>query len=54
MYHKVKNTLVSLAVALCIVGLSYSIGHPPRESIAPVNFAAPGIDASLSIVQFVL
>ena len=29
MYHKVKNTLASLAIAVTMLGVSYSIGGAP-------------------------
>ena len=53
MYHKVKNTLISLAVATFMVGVSYSVGHPPVQTRPPVNFASPGIDAQLDELQLV-
>ena len=53
MYHKVKNTLASLAVAVTMLGLSYSVGRPPVQvADAPrVDFAAPGIEAGLDRLQ---
>lgn len=53
MYHKVKNTLASLAVAVTMLGLSYSVGQPPMQvAEAPrVDFAAPAIEASLDRLQ---
>jgi len=53
MYYKIKNTLVGLAVATFMVGVSYSVGHPPMEHHARVDFASPGIDAQLDEVQIV-
>ena len=49
MYHKVKNTLASLAVAVTMLAVSYSVGRPPMQAAAPrVDFvAAPGIEAGL-------
>ena len=49
MYHKVKNTLASLAIAMTMLGVSYSIGRPPMQvAEAPrVDFGAPGIEAGL-------
>jgi hypothetical protein len=49
MYTKVKNTLASLAVAMTMLGLSYSVGNAPMaQAAAPrVDFAAPGIEAGL-------
>lgn len=33
MYHKVRNTLTGLAVALSMLGVSYGIGQPPTASV---------------------
>ena len=53
MYTKVKNTLASLAVAVTMLGVSYSVGRPPVQvAEAPhVDFAAPGIEAGLDRLQ---
>ena len=53
MYHKVKNTLASLAIAVTMLGLSYSIGRPPtRLADAPqLDYSAPGIEAGLDSLQ---
>ena len=51
MYHKVKNTLASLAIAMTMLGVSYSISRPPMHSAPRVNFAAPGIEAGLDELQ---
>jgi hypothetical protein len=51
MYHKVKNTMVGLAVATFMVGVSYTVGHPPLEHHARIDFATPGIDAQLDPLQ---
>ena len=53
MYHKVKNTIASLAIAMTMLGVSYSVGQPPMQvAAAPgVDFAAPGIEAGLDRVQ---
>jgi len=53
MYHKVKNTLASLAIAVTMLGVSYSIGRPPMQvAEAPrVDFAQPGIEAGLDQLQ---
>ena len=49
MYHKVKNTLAGVAVAMSIVGLSYSVGQPPMHSTPiRVDFSAPGIEAQFN------
>ena len=34
MYYKLKNTLAGLAVAMSVLGMSYSIGHAPSNSAA--------------------
>jgi len=53
MYHKVKNTLASLAVAVTMLGVSFSVGRPPMPAAsAPrADFAAPGIEAGLDRLQ---
>jgi hypothetical protein len=53
MYHKIKNTLASLAVAVTMLGVSYSVGRPPMQvADAPrADFAAPGIEAGLGRLQ---
>ena len=43
MYHKVKNTLASLAVAITMLGVSYSVGRPPVQ-VAEAN--APRVEMS--------
>jgi hypothetical protein len=53
MYYKVKNTLISLAAATFMVGVSYSVGHPPVEAQPRVDFASPAIDAQLNELQLV-
>jgi hypothetical protein len=63
MYHKIKNTLVGLGVAMSMLGLSYSLGHAPMDPVArashsasptvSVDFATPGIEAGLDEVQVV-
>ena len=49
MYHKVKNTLASLAIAMTMLGVSYSVGRPPMQAAAPrVDFSAQtGLEAGL-------
>ena len=52
MYHKAKNTLASLAIAVSMLGVSYSIGRPPVElaeaQVRPADFApAAAIEAGL-------
>ena len=51
MYHKVKNTLASLAVAMTMLGVSYSVGRPPVQAAPRVDFAAPGIEVGLDQLQ---
>ena len=51
MYHKVKNTLASLAIAMTMLGISYSIGGAPVRTSSHVDFAAPGIEAGLDESQ---
>jgi hypothetical protein len=49
MYHKAKNTLASLAVALTMLGVSYSVGRPPVQQVADAprtEQAVPGIEAA--------
>ena len=40
MYHKVKNTLASLAIAVTMLGVSYSVGRPPVQVVE----AAPKVE----------
>ena len=40
MYHKAKNTLASLAIAVTMLGVSYSIGRPPVQVVE----AAPKVE----------
>jgi hypothetical protein len=50
MYHKAKNTLASLAIAVTMLGVSYSVGRPPMQVVqdAPkVEFEAAGIESGL-------
>ena len=50
MYHKAKNTLASLAIAVSMLGVSYSIGGAPiqvAEAAAKPGFAPTGIEAGL-------
>jgi hypothetical protein len=53
MYHKVKNTLASLAIAVTMLGLSYSVGRPPVQIADPphVEYSAAGIEAGLDSLQ---
>ena len=50
MYHKAKNTLASLAIAVTMLGVSYSIGGAPiqvAEAAPKVELQAAGIEAGL-------
>ena len=53
MYHKVKNTLASLAIAVTMLGVSYSVGRPPVQFVDPphVEYSAAGIEAGLDSLQ---
>jgi hypothetical protein len=51
MYHKVRSTLAGLAVAMSILGVSYSIGRPPMQPAPQVDFATPGIEAQVDELQ---
>ncbi len=54
MYHKVKNTLASLAIAMTMLGVSYSVGQPPMQATAAapqLDLGASRIEASLDRVQ---
>ena len=53
MYHKVKSTLAGLAVAMAILGVSYSVGQPPTHRTVNVDFEAPGIEAQVDELQAV-
>lgn len=50
MYHKAKNSLASLAIAVTMLGLSYSIGGAPiqvAEAAPKVELEAASIEAGL-------
>jgi hypothetical protein len=50
MYHKAKNTLASLAIAVSMLGVSYSIGGAPVQVVeaAPkVELQSAGLEADL-------
>ena len=52
MYHKTKNTLASLAIAVTMLGVSWSIGGAPiqvAEAAPKSDLAAPSIEAALSV-----
>ena len=58
MYTKVKNTLASLAIAMTMLGLSYSVGRPPMQAAAPrVDFSTQsgleGLEAGLDRLEVV-
>lgn len=51
MYHKLRNTLASLAIAGSVLGVSYSVGQPPSTSssllTANFNDIRPGNELSV-------
>ena len=53
MYYRIKNTLAGLAVATAILGLSWSIGHPPIGAIpnAGLDGADNGSDIGASSIE---
>ena len=51
MYHKIKNTLAGMFVAISMVGISYSVGHPPIQSTVQVDYKQPGVEAQLGELQ---
>lgn len=51
MYCKIKNTLASLAVALSLVGVSYSIGHPPTQAALGMDDQKAGVTTPLDELQ---
>jgi hypothetical protein len=40
MYYKIKNTLAGLGVALSMVGMSFTVGHPPTAPSAQATVPA--------------
>ena len=51
MYHKIKNTLAGLAVAMSMVGVSYSVGHPPTPATVQLDYKKAGVEAQLDELQ---
>jgi len=51
MYYKIKNTLAGLAVAMSMVGVSYSVGHPPTQSAVGMDYQKAGVAAPLDELQ---
>ena len=65
MYYKLKNTLAGLAVAMSILGMSYSIGHAPSDSATRlsavlaqpaeagtrIDFTTPGLQVEIDQLQ---
>jgi hypothetical protein len=50
MYHKAKNSLASLAIAVTMLGVSYSIGGAPiqvAQAAPKVELEAASIEAGL-------
>lgn len=51
MYHKIKNTLAGAVVAIAMVGVSYSIGHPPIQATVKMDYKQPGVEAQLDELE---
>ena len=51
MHHKIKNTLAGLAVAMSMVGVSYSAGQAPIQATVQVDYKKPGVEAQLDELQ---
>jgi hypothetical protein len=51
MHYKIKNTLAGLAVAMSMLGVSYSVGHPPTQTASRTEAAAPGVEVRLDELQ---
>ena len=51
MYHKVKNTMAGLMVALSMLAVSYSVGAPPRNEVASIDLSAPGFNAQIDSAE---
>ena len=51
MYHKLKNSLAGLGVALSMIGLSLSVGHPPTLTQPQAVVPGAGVEASLEELQ---
>jgi hypothetical protein len=52
MHYKIKNTLAGLAVAMSMVGVSYSVGQPPTQGTARAELPAPvGVEVQLDELQ---
>jgi hypothetical protein len=51
MYYKLKNTLAGLGIALSMVGLSLTVGHPPTAVQAGAVAPAVGVEASIEDLQ---
>ena len=51
MHYKIKNTLAGLAVAMSMVGVSYSVGHPPTQHTARTELPAASADVRLDELQ---
>jgi hypothetical protein len=51
MYHKIKNTLAGLAVAMSMVGVSFSIGQPPTQATVRMDYQQPGVEVQLDELQ---
>ena len=51
MYHKIKNTLAGLAVAMSMVGFSYSVGQPATQGTVKMDYKKPGVEVQLDEIQ---
>jgi hypothetical protein len=54
MYHKAKNSLASLAIAITMLGVSYSIGGAPvqvAEAAPKVELESASIEAGLETLS---
>jgi hypothetical protein len=51
MHYKIKNTLAGLAVAMSMVGVSYSVGQAPTQSTVQVDYKQPGVEVQLDELQ---
>ena len=51
MYHKIRNTFAGLAVAVSIIGASFSVGHPPMPLPQGAGVEAPGIVEQVESLQ---
>jgi len=45
MYHKIRNTLAGMAVAVSMIGVSYTVGQPPQTPVGHIELGAGAFDA---------